>query len=179
MGVNHLGHFLLTLGLTASLQAGAPSRVVVVSSLTHANVNAFDWDDLLLAKPGAWSRGRAYAQSKLANVFFAYELNRRYSHCGVYANAIEPGTPPTLASWWECCFVTNMSTNVRERRLTVRAGLVASDILRNASNAFIRIVGTWILRIGGRTAAGAAYVAWHTECTLTQASQIHLCVRLV
>lgn len=114
MGVNHLGHFLLTLGLTASLQAGAPSRVVVVSSLTHANVNAFDWDDLLLAKPGAWSRSRAYAQSKLANVFFAYEFNRRYSHCGVYANAIEPGThahPRNARLVVRSCLITNMSTN--------------------------------------------------------------------
>lgn len=74
------------------LHAGAPSRVVVVSSITHSNATDFNWEDLLLAKPRAWTRAGAYAQSKFANVLFAYEFNRRFSHMGIYANALEPGT---------------------------------------------------------------------------------------
>lgn len=45
--------------------------------------------------------------------------------------------------------------------VNISTGLVASDILRDASNAFIRVVGTWVLRLFGRTAAAAAYTSVH------------------
>lgn len=75
-GTNHLGHFALTGLLLGNLLPVDGSRVVVVASIAH-NIRAkIDFDDL------QWERRRyervaAYGQSKLANLMFAYELQRR------------------------------------------------------------------------------------------------------
>lgn len=90
-GVNHLGHFLLTTLLLDRLRAGAPSRVVVVSSGGHKLARrGLAFDDL------QWERRRyqgflAYAHSKLANLLFTRELARRLEGTGVTANAVHPG----------------------------------------------------------------------------------------
>jgi len=74
LGTNHLGHFALT-GLLLPLLLAAPApRVVVVSSGAH-KVGKIAFDDLQSEK--RYSRWGAYAQSKLANLLFARELERR------------------------------------------------------------------------------------------------------
>lgn len=78
-GVNHLGHFLLT-GLLLDIIKNTPgSRIVIQSSLAHklkqyggANIN---FNDLHWEK--SYNKDHAYGQSKLANLMFAYELDRR------------------------------------------------------------------------------------------------------
>lgn len=87
---NHLGHFALTGHLLPLLRAAPSPRVVTVSAMA-ARFGRIRFDDLQWARD--YSPMRAYAQSKLANVMFARELNRRSSHAGwgVLSNAAHPG----------------------------------------------------------------------------------------
>ncbi|HSR45924.1 MAG TPA: oxidoreductase [Acidimicrobiia bacterium] len=74
LGINHLGHFALTGHLLPQLLADGGGRVVTVSSDMH-RMGQIRFDDLQGARRyGPWS---AYGQSKLANLYFAYELARR------------------------------------------------------------------------------------------------------
>jgi NAD(P)-dependent dehydrogenase (short-subunit alcohol dehydrogenase family) len=85
---NHLGPFLLTNLLLPLLTAGAPARIVTVSSGAQA-MGKIDFDDLQSVR--SYNEIRVYNQSKLANVVFTYELARRIAGTGVTANAVEPG----------------------------------------------------------------------------------------
>ena len=81
LGVNHLGHFALTARLWPLLRAGSDrSRVVTQSSEVHER-GTIDFEDLHGER--AYSEWGAYAQSKLANLLFAYELDRRITEHGV------------------------------------------------------------------------------------------------
>jgi NAD(P)-dependent dehydrogenase (short-subunit alcohol dehydrogenase family) len=77
IGTNHLGHFALTGLLLGRLVESAPSRIVTVSSLAHTmgKFGALDASDLLLQT--GYTKWGAYGRSKLANLLFAYELERR------------------------------------------------------------------------------------------------------
>ena len=75
LGTNHLGHYALTGLLLPTLLAAAEPRVVTVSSNAH-NMGRMDFDDLFFERR-RYSRWRAYAQSKLANLLFTSELQRR------------------------------------------------------------------------------------------------------
>lgn len=92
MGVNHFGHFLLTLLLIDRLKESRPSRVVTVSSYGHRLVQ-FNKNDLNSDK--SYNRFYAYAQSKLANVLFTNELASRLSDSGVTATSLHPGVVRT------------------------------------------------------------------------------------
>jgi retinol dehydrogenase 12 len=86
--LNHLAYVLLTTLLLDTLRASAPARIVSVSSDAHRHAR-IRFDDLQgQPRYGGW---RAYAQSKLANVLFTYELARRLAGTGVTANAVHPG----------------------------------------------------------------------------------------
>ncbi|MGS0683904.1 SDR family oxidoreductase [Nakamurella sp. GG22] len=90
--LNHLAPFLLTNLLLERLTAGAPARVVTVSSNAQA-LGRIDFDDLQAER--SYSGARAYNQSKLANLLFSYELARRLAGRGVTANALHPGVVRT------------------------------------------------------------------------------------
>lgn len=111
-GVNHLGTFALTLGLLGPLRAAAPSRVVVVASGLHEN-GVIPFDDLTYAKSfprGMYAMTRGpYADSKLANVLFAYELAERLAGTGVTVNALHPGVISTSLTRESGGFVRAMS----------------------------------------------------------------------
>ncbi|XP_025104046.1 retinol dehydrogenase 13-like [Pomacea canaliculata] len=92
LGVNHLGHFLLTMLLLNKLKSSAPSRIINVSSLAHTR-GAINFDDLNSAK--SYDPGQAYAQSKLANVLFTRELAKRLENTNVTVNALHPGVVKT------------------------------------------------------------------------------------
>ena len=87
--VNHLAHFLLTNELKDLLLAGAPSRVLNVSSSMHARPKSLQWDDLMFEK--RWRGFGVYGHSKLANVLFSNELARRWRDLGITSNALHPG----------------------------------------------------------------------------------------
>lgn len=93
-GTNHLGHFALTgLLLDAMLDVDG-ARIVTVSSNGHKMGGAIHFDDLQSER--SYSRMGAYAQSKLANLMFTYELQRRLAPRGkTVALAAHPGTSST------------------------------------------------------------------------------------
>jgi len=86
---NHLGHFLLAGRLAPALEAGAPSRVVALSSVGH-RLSAIHFDDVHFERR-PYDRWLAYGQSKTANALFALELARRATAAGITANAVHPG----------------------------------------------------------------------------------------
>jgi NAD(P)-dependent dehydrogenase (short-subunit alcohol dehydrogenase family) len=86
---NHLGHFLLTGLLAPALRAGAPSRVVSLSSSGH-RLSPVVFEDIHFERR-AYDKWLAYGQSKTANALFAVELDRRLAPAGVRANAVHPG----------------------------------------------------------------------------------------
>jgi NAD(P)-dependent dehydrogenase (short-subunit alcohol dehydrogenase family) len=119
-GTNHLGHFALT-GLLLDRLLGAPgSRVVAVSSTAHRS-GRIRFDDL------QWRRGYsavgAYAQSKLANLLFTYELQRRLADTKTIAVAAHPGVSKTEL---------DRNTSAWRRLLTNTSGLIAQDAAMGA-----------------------------------------------
>jgi NAD(P)-dependent dehydrogenase (short-subunit alcohol dehydrogenase family) len=106
-GVNHLGHFLLVNLLTPLL--ATPARIAVVASGVHDPAQKTGMPAPAWNKPAALARGelgslaasdsdakagrRRYSTSKLANVFFAYELARRLP-AGITVSAFDPGLMP-------------------------------------------------------------------------------------
>lgn len=93
-GTNHLGHFALTGLLLPTLLATPKARVVTVSSLAHTR-GGIDFDNLDGSR--RYSRWGAYGQSKLANLLFAYTLQRRLAASGadVLSVACHPGVAAT------------------------------------------------------------------------------------
>ena len=88
LAVNHLASFLLTCLLAPLLRASAPSRVITVTSQVE-RMGRIHFDDLQLEH--GYGPVRAYAQSKLANILFTYELAQRLAGTGVTANCLHPG----------------------------------------------------------------------------------------
>jgi len=93
LGTNHLGHFALTGLLLPALLRASGARVVTQSSGAH-RMGRIAFDDL----PGERRYGRwsAYGQSKLANLLFAYELQRRLAKKG--ANVVSVACHPGYAA---------------------------------------------------------------------------------
>jgi NAD(P)-dependent dehydrogenase (short-subunit alcohol dehydrogenase family) len=128
-GTNHLGHFALT-GLLLEQMLPVPgSRVVTVSSLAHRLGARINFGDLQSQR--SYSRVAAYSQSKLANLMFTYELQRRLSGAGTtIALAAHPGlasteltrnTPPITAFFYA-------------RVMSQKAAMGALPILRAATD---------------------------------------------
>jgi NAD(P)-dependent dehydrogenase (short-subunit alcohol dehydrogenase family) len=90
--VNHLAYFLLTNLLLPQLRAGAPARVVNVSSGVHSHVS-LDFSDLQSTR--RYDPKQVYSQTKLANILFTYELARRLPAAEVTANSLTPGVVAT------------------------------------------------------------------------------------
>jgi len=85
--VNYLAHFLLTDRLLPLLEGSAPSRIVNVSSLAQAPI---DFDDPMIESD--FSGGRAYAQSKLAQVMHTIDLHESLAERGILVNSMHPAT---------------------------------------------------------------------------------------
>ncbi|XP_056641133.1 retinol dehydrogenase 13-like [Diorhabda sublineata] len=92
LGVNHMGHFLLTNLLLDMLKESAPSRIINVSSVAHKR-GKINKDDLNSEKN--YNPSTAYAQSKLANILFTNELAKRLDGTGVTVNSVHPGIVDT------------------------------------------------------------------------------------
>jgi NAD(P)-dependent dehydrogenase (short-subunit alcohol dehydrogenase family) len=96
LGTNHLAHFALTGLLLPRLLEVRGSRVVSVSSIGHRIRSEIDLDDLAFEKKG-YSRVAAYGRSKLANLLFTYELQRRLAGAEAETSALaaHPGISAT------------------------------------------------------------------------------------
>lgn len=99
LGVNHLGHFLLTSLLMEPLLAAPEARIVSVSSTAHlfgsVNFENLQSEGFFGYPALGWA---AYGQSKLCNLLFAYELHRRLRRKGISSvdvNALHPGVVDT------------------------------------------------------------------------------------
>jgi NAD(P)-dependent dehydrogenase (short-subunit alcohol dehydrogenase family) len=94
-GVNHLGHFALTGLLIELILKTQKARVVNVSSTAH-RFGKMDWNNLMYENNG-YGRMRAYGRSKLANILFTNELQRRFERAGVncISVAVHPGIADT------------------------------------------------------------------------------------
>jgi NAD(P)-dependent dehydrogenase (short-subunit alcohol dehydrogenase family) len=93
MAVNHLAHFALTLSVLDLLRAAHGARIVNVSSEAH-RMGKVALNDLHYQRRSfnGWS---AYADSKLMNLLFTYELDRRLADTGLTVNAMHPGVVAT------------------------------------------------------------------------------------
>ena len=98
-GTNHLGHFALTGLLLKNLLPVDNSRVVVVASIAHNIKAKIDFDDLQWDKR-SYDKVASYGQSKLANLMFAYDLQRRLAaaNAKTIAVAAHPGVAATELS---------------------------------------------------------------------------------
>jgi NAD(P)-dependent dehydrogenase (short-subunit alcohol dehydrogenase family) len=92
LGVNHLGHFLLTNLLLEQLRRAPQGRIINVSSGAH-KTGAIHWEDPHLTQSfGVW---KAYSQSKLANILFTKALAERLRGTAITANSLHPGAVGT------------------------------------------------------------------------------------
>jgi NAD(P)-dependent dehydrogenase (short-subunit alcohol dehydrogenase family) len=85
--VNYLATFLLTRLLLPLIRASAPARIVNVASLGQ---HPIDFDDVMLIRN--YDGSRAYAQSKLAQIMFTFDLARELEGTGVTVNSLHPAT---------------------------------------------------------------------------------------
>ncbi len=89
--VNHLAYFLLTNLLLKHLEAGAPARIINVSSAAHKRLG--DFEDPQSEK--SYDPLDAYSKSKLANILFTSQLAQRLGGTGITVNCLHPGTVGT------------------------------------------------------------------------------------
>jgi len=96
LGINHLGHFALTGLLLPILKQTPGARVVTVSSLAHRG-GKMDFDNLQFERPNSYSPQAAYGRSKLANLLFGFELDRKCKAAEVDIKSIvvHPGVSKT------------------------------------------------------------------------------------
>jgi NAD(P)-dependent dehydrogenase (short-subunit alcohol dehydrogenase family) len=127
-GTNHIGHFALTGLLLSALQLTGSPRVVTVSSLAHHSGRA---DVLDRNPPQGYRPERAYGNSKLANVLFGAELQRRATAHGsaLTSTMAHPGISAT--------------------------GL-AVDREGMGSNPFVRVMAPWVMKVVFQSAAAGA-----------------------
>ncbi|KAM3860501.1 retinol dehydrogenase 12-like [Diretmus argenteus] len=92
IGVNHMGHFLLTHLLIDLIKRSAPARIINVSSMAHA-WGTINLEDINSEK--GYEKKAAYSQSKLANVLFTRSLANKLKDTGVTAYSLHPGVVQT------------------------------------------------------------------------------------
>lgn len=126
-GTNHLGHFALTARLLPLLSAGN-ARVTTQSSVA-ARSNAINWEDPNFEK--SYSGGKAYSHSKIANLMFGLELNRRseLAGWGITSNVSHPGVTATnLLAAQPHMGRTTDTLSVRLIRTMARMGILAQTV---------------------------------------------------
>jgi NAD(P)-dependent dehydrogenase (short-subunit alcohol dehydrogenase family) len=139
-GTNHLGHFSLTGLLLPTVLVSPKARVVTVTSMAHAKGH-IDFDNL--DGSNGYEPARAYAQSKLANVLFAYELQRRLSAVGAeqISVAAHPGwaaTNMTVGGGKDQQRMQDRLMRLMARRFAPSAAQGAQPILYAATSGDVR-----------------------------------------
>lgn len=118
-GTNHLGHFALT-GLLSELLLNTPgSRVVNISSMGHRS-GVMDFDNLMYEGGEGYGSQAAYGRSKLANILFTNELQRRFEAAGV--DAIAVAAHPGISN-------TNLAAHLYEERWYIKMAMPLATLL--------------------------------------------------
>lgn len=142
LATNYLGHFLLFWLLRAAMLRAAAatpafaSRLVNVSSSGH-HASRFRFDDFNLAGDGAYAPGAAYGHSKLAQIYMANYVDRRYGPEGLHALSLMPGGVATglqahvprevLDKWAEDRDTRNFVKSVEQGAATTVLAAVACE----------------------------------------------------
>jgi retinol dehydrogenase 12 len=132
-GVNHLGHFALTMGLLDCLTASR-ARIVNVASDAHYQAKGIDFDRLRRRTRGITGMAE-YAVSKLCNVLFSQELARRLAGSGVVSYSLHPGV--VASDIWRRV-PAPVRPLVTRRMLTVEQGARTSLYCGTAPEAALR-----------------------------------------
>ncbi len=123
MGTNHLGHFALTGLLLYNLKNTKGSRVVNVSSLGH-KFTKIDFDNFMFEK-GDYSVFKAYSKTKLSNLLFTYELQRRFTKFDI--DSIAVGAHPGVAK-------SNLSKHIIKKPL-YRIGMAIANSMMSQNSS--------------------------------------------
>ncbi len=153
--VNHLAGFQLTLLLRDLLEASAPSRVITVASAAH-RAGRLDLEDLQAER--RYRPGRAYCQSKLANVLFTYELARRLAGTGVTATCLHPGTVRTRV-WRESRGLLRLIATACRPLMSPPARAAAHVVLLATSPALEKATGLYFDKSRPSRSSPASYDA--------------------
>jgi len=138
--VNHLAPFLLTNLLLPFLENSPSGRVLTVSSGSHRHTH-IQWKDIMLRR--RYNTLRAYKQSKLANVLFTYELNRRLEkESNIQAYAIDPGLVNTKIGTKSTNSFVNWFWNKR-RKKGVTPEIAAESIIHLACRRYTPKADSW------------------------------------
>ncbi len=121
LGTNHLGHFALTGRLLSSLERSSAARVVTLASAAH-RIGRIDFDDL--QRERRYNNWLAYGQSKLANLMFCFELQRR---------ATEAGSPLRSLAAHPGYAATNLQTSGPARLHEKLLGIVGNRLLAQSA----------------------------------------------
>jgi retinol dehydrogenase 14 len=151
--VNHLAYFLLTRLLQPTLLASAPARVVNVSSEAH-RWGSIRFDDLM--GEATYDGWKAYAQSKLANVLFTYELARRLDGTGVTANCLHPGLVGTAFASRGPSLIRILSRLARPLLRSPASGAATSVYLASAPEV-ATVTGQYFAGRRARRSSPASY----------------------
>jgi retinol dehydrogenase 14 len=151
--VNHLAYFLLTRLLQPTLLASAPARVINVSSEAH-RWGSVRFDDLM--GEATYDGWKAYAQSKLANVLFTYELARRLDGTGVTANCLHPGLVGTAFASRGPSLIRILSRLARPLLRSPASGAATSVYLASAPEV-ATVTGQYFAGRRARRSSRASY----------------------
>jgi NAD(P)-dependent dehydrogenase (short-subunit alcohol dehydrogenase family) len=134
LGTNHLGHFALTGLVLGRLLRAAQPRVVTVSSVMHRR-GRIDFDDLQSER--AYKKWAAYSQSKLANLLFAYELQRRASAAGLPLRSLAAHPGYSATNLWAGGAETSLSERAAARtgRLIAQSDAMGAEPTLYAATA--------------------------------------------
>jgi NAD(P)-dependent dehydrogenase (short-subunit alcohol dehydrogenase family) len=139
LATNHLGHFMLTALLLDVIKATPQSRVVSVSSLAHRK-GEFDVNHINYNEGADYDPMVAYRRSKLANLFFAYELQRFFETQNIDAISVvaHPGVAPTNLANHTMSFLVQSLVRPMARLLLQRVRIGALAQLRAAVDADVK-----------------------------------------
>jgi NAD(P)-dependent dehydrogenase (short-subunit alcohol dehydrogenase family) len=129
LGTNHIGHFVLTNELIPALKAGAPSRIVNVSSKAHFRGGIIFEDMMMGSDYNPW---RSYGQSKSANILHAIELQRRHGSDGITAVSLHPGVITDSDLWRHAGNVMTANKSVPQGASTSVFCALAPDVAGGA-----------------------------------------------
>lgn len=144
MAANHYGPFLMTILLIDFLKKSAPCRIVIVGSKAHTLANFNPTNEEHFNPVNYWFPLAIYCNSKLANLYFTFELARRLEGTGVTVNALHPGTIDTEIWRYDSTLLNLLTRVVRTFMRSIDEGIQStlyvalSTNLDNVSGQYFR-----------------------------------------